>query len=51
MAKLVRIYNINQDAYGKPFAICAKHLKEMKRKFVIVELCITRNQHCEGCSK
>lgn len=38
MAKIVRIYNIEKDACGEPFSICAKHLKEMKRRFVIVEL-------------
>lgn len=54
MAKLVRIYNISKEAHGEPFAICAKHLKELDSR--LNDHCITSvlgstKVKCQNCSE
>lgn len=46
MSKIVRIYNIEHDKQGEPFTACKDHLEWLKRKFVIIELGVSR----EPCS-
>lgn len=54
MKKLVRIYNLNVDKQGEPFAICAKHLKELDRRLndhcITVIIGSTKND-CEQCEE
>lgn len=54
MSKLVRIYNLNVDKYGEPFAICKKHLKELEHRLnghtIVTELGTSKDK-CENCTK